>query len=118
MVNLYVLREDSLSRINFDPSSQIVWNLYCPESKRGLAHAVCLFSRMFRYRMTSVPMSIPETLEVLNQQLSTRKHFTYSQCVCLLFCLFCAWFSMDVGVLYIDIYKGRVYSSLKDIDEN
>lgn len=119
MVNLYVLREDSLSRINFDPSSQIVFNLHCPGSKRSLAHAICSFSRMFRYRMTSVPVSVPETLEILQKQLfNAYKHFTYSQSVCFLFCLFRVWFSMDVDVLYIDIYKGRIYSSLKDIDEN
>ena len=118
MVNLYVLRENSLSRINFEPSLQTVFDLRYPASKRSLIHAICSFSRMFRYRMASVPMSIPETLEVLKQQLSTHKHFTYSQCVCLLFCLFRVWFSMDVDVLYIDIYEARIYSSLKDIDED
>lgn len=118
MVNLYVLRENSLSRINFEPSLQTVFDLHYPASKRSLVHAICSFSRMFRYRMTSVPVSVPETLEVLKQQLSTHKHFTYSQCVCLLFCLFRAWFSMDVDVLYIDIYKARFFSSLKEIYED
>lgn len=118
MVNLYVLREKSLSRINFEPSLQTVFDLHYPVSKRSLVHAICSFSRMFRYRMTSVPVSIPETLDVLQKQLSTYKRFTYSQCVCILFCLFRAWFSMDVDVLYIDIYKARVFSSLKEIYED
>lgn len=118
MVNLYVLSEKSLSRINFEPSLQTVFDLHYPVSKRSLAHAICSFSRMFRYRMTSVPVSIPETLEVLQKQLSIQKHFSYSQCACILFCLFRAWFSMDVDVLYIDIYKARVFSSLKEIYED
>lgn len=117
MVNLYVLREHSLSRINFEPTLQTVFDLHYPASKRSLVHAICSFSRMFRYRMTSVPMSVPETLEVL-KKFSTHKHFTYSQCVSILFSLFCIWFSMDVDVLYIDIYKARIYSSLKDINED
>ena len=118
MVNLYVLRANSLSRINFEPSLQTVFDLHYPVSKRSLAHAVSSFSRMFRYRMASVPVSIPETLEVIEKMLSSNKHFSYSQCSNLLFCLFCVWFSMDVDVLYIDIYKARVFSSLKEIYED
>lgn len=114
--NLFIIREDSVDRINYLPNAFCVEGyLYCPHSKKELRKVLETLVRMFEFKLhRNSYISIVDALNVLIKAL-TWKTYTYKMACSFLYSFLRLSFCFDSDFIYVDVYNGRLYSSLKDI---
>lgn len=111
--NLFILRENCVDRINYLPDAFFVQNhCFCPHTKKELRKVIDTLARMFEFTLHEI--SISDALKVLSSALSW-KNYTYKMACSFLYSFFRLSFCIDSDCIYIDVYDGRIYSSLKDI---
>ena len=111
--NLFVIRENCVDRINYLPYAFCVQNyLFCPHTKKELRKVLETLARMFEFKLHL--LAVADALNVLASALSW-KTYTYKMACSYLYSFLRLSFCMDSDCIYIDVYDGRIYSSLKDI---
>ncbi len=111
--NLFILREDSIDRINYLPYAFCVESyLFCPHTKKELRKVIDTLARMFEFKLHQT--SVSDALKVLSSALSW-KNYTYKMACSFLYSFLRLSFCIGSDCMYIDVYDGCIYSSLKDI---
>ena len=111
--NLFIIREQSVDRINYLPNAFCVEGyLYCPHTKKELRKVIETLARMFEFTLHEP--SIADALNVLVMALSW-KNYTYKMACSFLYSFLRLSFCIGSDCVYVDVYNGRLYSSLKDI---
>lgn len=114
--NLFILRENSVDRINYLPNAFCVEGyLFCPHTKKELRKVLETLVRMFEFKLhRNSYLTIVDALNVLVNALSW-KSYTYKMACSFLYSFLRLSFCIDSDCIYIDVYGGRIYSSLKEI---
>ncbi len=111
--NLFIIRENCVDRINYLPHAFCVESyLFCPHSKKELRRVIETMARMFEFKLHQ--SSIADALKVLASALSW-KTYTYKMACSFLYSFLRLSFCIGTDCVYVDVYDGRIYSSLKDI---
>lgn len=111
--NLFVIREDRVDRINYYPQAFCMDGmLYCPHTKKELRRVIETIARMFAFKLHQ--SSFADTLYTLAAALNW-KTYTYKMACAFLYSFLRLSFCIDTDCVYVDVYTGRIYSSLKDI---
>ena len=111
--NLFIFRENCVDRINYLPDAFFVQNhCLCPHTKKELRKVIETLARMFEFTLHEP--SIADALDVLAKALSW-KNYTYKMACSFLYSFLRLSFCIGSDCVYVDVYNGRLYSSLKDI---